>query len=564
MHNNNIKLSIIIVSYNEAEYLPECFESILKQNMDFDYEVIVGDDGSSDNSLEVIKSYQTKFKHFSYFVQDREPGLTKKNVIASVRASNVVFRALGMAQGQYVNLASGDDYFVDMDYFKKAVLFLDGHKKYSAYATTFYCVYPDGSRECNDLRSRASFSFWHLQYIHCSCFVFRKLPKNVLLKSFIDDCGLQYSIALNGKIKYVNEHSFAYRQREKSIMHSNDREELDLVEMLLFQDVLNKKVPSIFRLYEYLCLFIITFRHFKAPFFRLRSKQGSFDAEKYKKYTDFSRAFKNDIVGSLVNPKGPKSERLLKKISRWTKVSDFILDRLAKSDYPCLDALDAPKVDALAGYSKKEARIYYSIDRFEQSSKFTFIQGWAFVPNADLQMYIKANGKVYKPPLYSRADVKDAYGASSQNEGFLFKVMDKIKSFEMLLVDESAKIAYSIFFDERFLSKCKLSMMIPKIDGGALTERDFPCCIDVYRRSFRRTRIIGWAYFENDERDVFIEVDGKFYTTRLIRRPDVMKTFSLSDDAQGFSALLPISARSFTVCLVNHSRHEIYKKTFKM
>lgn len=78
MHNNNIKLSIIIVSYNEAEYLPECFESILKQNMDFDYEVIVGDDGSSDNSLDVIKSYQTKFKHFSYFVQDREPGLTKK------------------------------------------------------------------------------------------------------------------------------------------------------------------------------------------------------------------------------------------------------------------------------------------------------------------------------------------------------------------------------------------------------------------------------------------------------------------------------------------------------
>ena len=185
MHNNNIKLSIIIVSYNEAEYLPECFESILKQNMDFDYEVIVGDDGSSDNSLEVIKSYQTKFKHFSYFVQDREPGLTKKNVIASVRASNVVFRALGMAQGQYVNLASGDDYFVDMEYFKKAVLFLDGHKKYSAYATTFYCVYPDGSRECNDLRSRASFSFWHLQYIHCSCFVFRKLPKNVLLTASI-------------------------------------------------------------------------------------------------------------------------------------------------------------------------------------------------------------------------------------------------------------------------------------------------------------------------------------------------------------------------------------------
>ena len=74
MNRYNMQLTIIVTSFNTKKYIAECFESILAQDIEFDYEVIVGDDGSSDGTIDVIRQYESKFKNFSYFVQDRDPG----------------------------------------------------------------------------------------------------------------------------------------------------------------------------------------------------------------------------------------------------------------------------------------------------------------------------------------------------------------------------------------------------------------------------------------------------------------------------------------------------------
>ena len=52
-----IKLSIIIVSYNTAFLLKECIQSILSSSFSFDYEIIVVDNHSTDNTLEILKSF---------------------------------------------------------------------------------------------------------------------------------------------------------------------------------------------------------------------------------------------------------------------------------------------------------------------------------------------------------------------------------------------------------------------------------------------------------------------------------------------------------------------------
>lgn len=551
-----MQLSIIIVSYNEAEYLSDCFDSILKQNMDFDYEVIVGDDGSSDNSLEIIKEYGNKFNHFSYFVQEREPGLTKKNVIASIRASNVVFRAMNMAKGKYLNLVSGDDYFVDMNYFQRAIGFLEENKSYSAYLSSFYCVYPDGTKEYNDLRTEARFSFWHQQYIHCSCFVFRQLPKSTLLNSFCDDCGLQYSIALNGNLKYTNEYVFAYRQREKSIMHSNDREELDILEMLLFQDVLNKKIPSISKFYAWFCLYIISFRHFRGPFLTLYKKRGSLITEKYEKYAFYSKQYGNDVVSSLFNPTASKSKHLLKKINRWIAISDFVLNKFCKESFISEKNCTVSE-NTLSDFTRKNEKILYSIDYFTQKHRRTFIQGWAFVPYVVSEILIKVGDKIYKPVMYSRADVKEAYNHSCKNEGFSISIKEKFESFELYLVDRGNKCIYSQTVDN-LLTKYVRSKEVSLIETNV--QKDFPFAIDEKYFKHKQTYLRGWAYCENYDCEIFIEVDGKFYTTQPVRRSDVMRVFSLDNDNHGFTAVLPFKAKSFAICLVNHSKNELYKK----
>ena len=53
------KISVIIPVYNSADYLEKCLDSILNQDLK-DIEVICTDDGSSDNSLDIIESYAKK------------------------------------------------------------------------------------------------------------------------------------------------------------------------------------------------------------------------------------------------------------------------------------------------------------------------------------------------------------------------------------------------------------------------------------------------------------------------------------------------------------------------
>jgi glycosyltransferase involved in cell wall biosynthesis len=59
--NENIKLSVTVVTYNQPDFLIEAIESILSQIVNFKYEIVVGDDASTDNNLEILNSYQLKY-----------------------------------------------------------------------------------------------------------------------------------------------------------------------------------------------------------------------------------------------------------------------------------------------------------------------------------------------------------------------------------------------------------------------------------------------------------------------------------------------------------------------
>ena len=56
----SIMLSICIVTYNHERYIEECIQSIFEQNMDFEYEILIGDDCSKDGTIEILKKYENK------------------------------------------------------------------------------------------------------------------------------------------------------------------------------------------------------------------------------------------------------------------------------------------------------------------------------------------------------------------------------------------------------------------------------------------------------------------------------------------------------------------------
>lgn len=97
-----MKISIIIPVYNSEEYIARCLDSILNQSFS-DFEIICLNDGSSDNSLSILKEYASK--------DDRVNVYSHSNMgIAKTRN-----KGIGLAKGKYIMFIDNDD-FIDSDY----------------------------------------------------------------------------------------------------------------------------------------------------------------------------------------------------------------------------------------------------------------------------------------------------------------------------------------------------------------------------------------------------------------------------------------------------------------
>lgn len=280
-----MKLSFIIISYNEAEYLPQAIESCLQQNLT-DFEIIIGDDGSDDGSDAIIARYARENPSvIRHFVSDRSDVVPGK-VIASVRVTNLLKRAFEIAQGDYCLILSGDDYLYAGSFLSDAIRFLDDHPDHITYVGGFEKVWADRPSVAFQSHYPPSL-YWSGGYIHLSCFVFRKsiYDKGLLLERFCDDTGLHYSLAFSGKWRYADDRVFAYRQRSGSIMHEADPLELHLVELMQFQDVLCKGkllLPSLSR-------FSVPLRYV----FRNRRRIGD---DKYQKYRESCDRYEHNVL----------------------------------------------------------------------------------------------------------------------------------------------------------------------------------------------------------------------------------------------------------------------------
>lgn len=282
-----MKLSVVVVSYNECEYIDQAIQSCLNQKCDFEYEIIIGDDGSTDGSIEKIKKYVELYPNkISCFIMDRT---NINNVIPSIRVSNILRKAFSIAKGKYVICLSGDDYYIG-NIFQMQVDILEKNINYSSCYTNFKKVWNNGEQielSISKINNRAV--FWSRYYVHISCFMFRRDVFNNMPERFIDDVGLIFAILKTGNIYHIKEQGFAYRQRDKSIMHEADNMELCILELLLFQDVLNVggyKTSSLSR--------------FSKPLRYCYKNREKLREKKYEKYVNNSSKYRNDIIGQLI------------------------------------------------------------------------------------------------------------------------------------------------------------------------------------------------------------------------------------------------------------------------
>jgi len=100
-----MKVSVIIPVYNASKYISRCIESIMCQTFN-DFELLLINDGSSDNSLEILKKYAKKDKRIRVIDQE------------NMGVANTRNKGIGLAKGEYVAFIDNDDY-IDEDYLEK-------------------------------------------------------------------------------------------------------------------------------------------------------------------------------------------------------------------------------------------------------------------------------------------------------------------------------------------------------------------------------------------------------------------------------------------------------------
>ena len=121
---DNPIISVYMTTYYHEEYIRQSIDSVLSQDVDVPYEIIISDDCSRDDTPNILLEYQRKYSQITVNINKENVGLTKN-----------VFLAKTMCHGRYIVGISGDDYWIDHKKLQKQYDFLKNNPEYVGVAT---------------------------------------------------------------------------------------------------------------------------------------------------------------------------------------------------------------------------------------------------------------------------------------------------------------------------------------------------------------------------------------------------------------------------------------------
>jgi glycosyltransferase involved in cell wall biosynthesis len=205
-----LKLSVLIITYNQEHYISQAIESALAQDTNFPYEIVIGEDYSTDRTREIVCDYASKHSE------------TIRLLPSTVNfGMNLNFdRTLKSCNGQYVAILEGDDYWTCNNKLQKQVDYLDTHLDCALCFHNVKIMHNDG-RNTTDYFPPIIKPFYYLDdllhgnFIQTCSTVFRnrlfdELP-NWILSLKVMDWPLHILNAEHGKIGYLNETMAVYR-----------------------------------------------------------------------------------------------------------------------------------------------------------------------------------------------------------------------------------------------------------------------------------------------------------------------------------------------------------------
>ncbi|MCF2504153.1 glycosyltransferase [Dyadobacter sp. CY107] len=140
-----MKLSVCVPTYNHERYIGQMLDGALMQVTDFEFEIVIGDDASTDATPAIIREYQERNPgRIRAFLHSENQGPKEPREFAG---RNNVLQLLKACKGEYVAMCEGDDYWTDPLKLQKQVDFLDANLDFAISHHNVLVTYEDGSPE---------------------------------------------------------------------------------------------------------------------------------------------------------------------------------------------------------------------------------------------------------------------------------------------------------------------------------------------------------------------------------------------------------------------------------
>ena len=227
-------VSVRLMVYNHEFYIREAIDGILKQKTNFMVEVVIGDDFSTDKSLEIIREYHdTATIHFK--ILDRKVGGEYWQNRQKLGRLHNFYNIIENCTGKYVALLDGDDYWTDPLKLQKQVNFLDDNSDYVLSFHNANYLYLDGKKKKFSekylfLNSKNVFTKDDLLknqwFIPTASILFKntytKFP-DYFLEVYAGDFNLQLFFSKLGKFQYISDEMSVYRITDQGVGKVNQK-----------------------------------------------------------------------------------------------------------------------------------------------------------------------------------------------------------------------------------------------------------------------------------------------------------------------------------------------------
>ena len=222
------KVSILMITYNHEKYIAQAIESVVSQKTNFDFELVVGEDFSKDNTRKICEQYAAKYPHLIKLLpSDKNYGMTPNEV-----------RTLKACTGEYIATCEGDDYWIDNHKLQKQVDFLDANPDFSLCYTDYDTINEIGAHVPNPimLLNYKEDTYTIEEYIYPSSGQRIAIPtvtsmyRNTFtfpLPDFYNnamstDVAMSLLLATKGKFKFLKDKTAVYRMHPGGITQNEE------------------------------------------------------------------------------------------------------------------------------------------------------------------------------------------------------------------------------------------------------------------------------------------------------------------------------------------------------